>query len=135
MAGAVLCLAGELGAGKTTLAQGIARGWGALDSVTSPTFVLINEYRRADNEVLYHVDAFRLAAAAEAEALGIEELFEASSPVIVEWPGRIERLLPEEHLWIDMTWVDDSRRNLAFHAHGPQHEALLRGLRRAAFGG
>jgi len=134
-AGAVLCLAGELGAGKTTLAQGIARGWGALDPVTSPTFVLINEYRRADGEVLYHVDAFRLTGAPEAEALGLQENFDSASPVLVEWPERLLRLIPPEHLWIDMTWVDDSRRNLQFHAYGPQHDALLRGLRRVAFGG
>jgi tRNA threonylcarbamoyladenosine biosynthesis protein TsaE len=55
--GDVICLAGDLGSGKTTLAQGIARGWGSLDQVTSPSFILINEYRRADNQRLFHLDA------------------------------------------------------------------------------
>jgi len=59
--GHLVCLDGDLGSGKTTLTQGIARGWGALESVTSPTFVLVNEYHRADTDLLYHVDAFRLA--------------------------------------------------------------------------
>ena len=63
--GDLICLAGDLGSGKTTLAQGIARGWGSLDPVTSPTFVLINEYRRADDTRLYHFDAFRLSGAGE----------------------------------------------------------------------
>ena len=57
--GNVICMAGDLGTGKTTLAQGVARGWGSLDQVTSPTFILINEYRRADTARLFHFDAFR----------------------------------------------------------------------------
>src|SRR3989304_3627958 len=62
--GPLVWLAGGPGSGETTLTQGIGRGWGALDSVTSPTFVIVNEYHRADAEVLVHVDAFRLGTAA-----------------------------------------------------------------------
>ena len=64
--GDVVCMAGDLGTGKTTIARGIARGWGTLDIVTSPTFVLINEYRRADTSRLYHFDAFRLSESIDA---------------------------------------------------------------------
>jgi tRNA threonylcarbamoyladenosine biosynthesis protein TsaE len=134
-ANAVLLLQGDLGAGKTTLAQGIARGWGSLDPVTSPTFVLINEYRRADNQMLYHVDAFRLKDSDEAELLGLEELLLNDGPVMIEWPERIERLLPEQHLKVELYWADESRRNLQFHASGAEYEALLREFRRSAFGG
>jgi tRNA threonylcarbamoyladenosine biosynthesis protein TsaE len=132
---AVLCLAGELGAGKTTLAQGIARGWGALDPVTSPTFVLINEYRRADGHVLHHVDAFRLAQADEAEALGLLELFESPGPVMIEWPENIAELIPAERLWIRLQWADEYRRNLHFDARGAPYESLLRTFKQVAFGG
>jgi len=78
--GDVICLAGDLGSGKTTLAQGIARGWGALDPVTSPTFVIVNEYRRADGAALYHVDAFRLSGSQEAEVMGLREQLEDQGP-------------------------------------------------------
>lgn len=132
---AVLCLAGDLGAGKTTLAQGIARGWGALDPVTSPTFVLINEYRRADGQVLYHVDAFRLSGSDEAQSLGLSELFEAPGPVMIEWPGKIPDVIPDERLWIKLQWADEFRRNLHFDARGADYESLLRTFKQAAFGG
>jgi tRNA threonylcarbamoyladenosine biosynthesis protein TsaE len=133
--GGLVCLEGDLGAGKTTLAQGIARGWGALDPVTSPTFVLVNEYRRADGELLYHVDAFRLEDAREAEAIGLREMIDAGGPVLIEWPEKIEAALPPERLWIRLEWADEMRRDLHFGATGPQYEQLLRGFRQAAFGG
>jgi tRNA threonylcarbamoyladenosine biosynthesis protein TsaE len=133
--GHVICLDGDLGSGKTTLTQGIARGWGALDSVTSPTFVLVNEYRRADAEVLYHIDAFRLATAEEARAMGLSELLTQGRVVVVEWPAHVEAVLPSDHLRVGMSWVDDSRRALRFEAGGDIHLRLLGAFRKAAFGG
>lgn len=133
--GDLVCLAGDLGSGKTTLAQGIARGWGCLDPVTSPTFVLINEYRRADSGRLYHFDAFRLEGTAEAEALGLTEVLEGDGPVLIEWPERVAEALPPERLWIGLRWADDSRRRLHLEASGPRYERLLRLFRKAAFGG
>ena len=59
-AGDLICLQGDLGAGKTTLVQGMAQGWGTLDSVSSPTFVLVNVYRRADETQFFHMDAYRI---------------------------------------------------------------------------
>lgn len=131
----LLCLAGDLGSGKTTLAQGIARGWGALDPVTSPSFVLVNEYRRADSARLYHFDAFRLSGVAEAYAMGLGELLESNGPLLIEWPERVAESLPEELLWVSLRWVDDLRRGLYFEARGARYQRLLRGFRRAAFGG
>jgi tRNA threonylcarbamoyladenosine biosynthesis protein TsaE len=134
-AGDLVCLAGDLGSGKTTLAQGIARGWGCLDPVTSPTFVLINEYRRADSARLYHFDAFRLGGVEEARALGLDELLEQEGPVLVEWPDRIEEALPERRLWVGLRWADESRRGMRMLAVGPRYERLLKQFRKAAFGG
>src|SRR3972149_3632951 len=88
--GHLICPDGDLGSGKTTLTQGIARGWGALESVTSPTFVLVNEYHRADADLLYHVDAFRLATPQEATAMGLGELLAEGRGGVMEWPGPIE---------------------------------------------
>jgi len=133
--GDLVCLAGDLGSGKTTLAQGIARGWGCLDPVTSPTFVLVNEYRRADLGRLYHFDAFRLSGMAEAEGIGLAELLEGEGPLLIEWPERVAEALPPQRLWISLRWADESRRGLHLEASGPRYERLLRQFRKAAFGG
>lgn len=133
--GDLICLAGDLGSGKTTLAQGIARGWGALDAVTSPTFVLLNQYRRADSASLYHFDAFRLGGSEEAMDLGLLEVIDGGGPLLVEWPERIQSILPEERLWIALSWVEESRRRLYFTAMGDHYEGLLREYRRKTFGG
>jgi tRNA threonylcarbamoyladenosine biosynthesis protein TsaE len=133
--GTLVCLVGDLGAGKTTIAQGVARGWGALDPVTSPTFVLINQYRRADSAVLYHVDAFRLDRPTDAQALGLLELIDGAGPVLIEWADKIASILPSEGLWVEMSWEDDLRRRLRFDARGPASESLLKRFRQAAFGG
>jgi tRNA threonylcarbamoyladenosine biosynthesis protein TsaE len=134
-AGDLVCLVGDLGSGKTTFAQGIARGWGALDAATSPTFVLVHEYRRADGAVLYHVDAFRLNGAAEAESLGVAELLDGSGPILVEWAERVVGALPAERLWIELQWVEEFRRQMRISASGLHYERLLRRFRKASFGG
>jgi tRNA threonylcarbamoyladenosine biosynthesis protein TsaE len=134
-AGDLICLDGDLGSGKTTIAQGIARGWGALDPATSPSYVLINEYRRADSHRLFHVDAFRIEGVEEFEGLGVETLFEAPGPVLIEWPLRVLDALPEERLWIHLSWVDESRRRIRMEAVGLRYEHLLVNFRKQAFGG
>jgi tRNA threonylcarbamoyladenosine biosynthesis protein TsaE len=133
--GDVLCLSGDLGAGKTTLATGLARGWGALDQVTSPTFVIVNEYRRADSQRLFHLDGYRLNSGTEALALGFEDLLNADSIMLIEWPERIAEVLPPEHLRITLRWVDDDKRNIRMEARGEHYAALLQNFRRSAFGG
>jgi tRNA threonylcarbamoyladenosine biosynthesis protein TsaE len=124
--GDLVLLAGDLGAGKTTFAQGVA---------TSPTFVLVNEYRRADEARLLHFDAFRLDEPAEAVSLGLQEMIEDGGPLLIEWPDRVRSILPPNGLWVRLRWVDDSRRALQLDAHGARSEALLRAFRKAAFGG
>ncbi len=132
--GDVLCLAGDLGSGKTTLAKGIARGWGSLDQVTSPSFILINEYRRADSERLLHLDAFRMESVTEADLLGFHELLDLEGCLIIEWPERIQALIPADHLWVSLRWVDELRRGLNFIAKGRRYERVLESFRTAAFG-
>src|SRR5512142_1325564 len=91
--GDVICLQGDLGAGKTTFVQGIARGWGSRDSVTSPTFVLVNVYRREAQVRLFHMDAYRLDSTPEAEELDLDSML-AQGPLLIEWPDRIGGLVP-----------------------------------------
>lgn len=132
--GDLVGLSGDLGSGKTTLVQGIAQGWGTTDSVSSPTFVLVNSYRRPDGGLLHHLDAYRIDSAIEAEDLDLEELL-ASGPLLVEWIERIDTALPAERLSIQMTWTDDEQRNLVFSPAGKYYEKLISAFKRQAFGG
>src|SRR5512144_3076740 len=104
--GDVICLQGDLGAGKTTFVQGVAQGWGSLDAASSPTFILVNVYRREDEARLFHMDAYRLDSAPEAEELDLDAML-AQGPLLVEWPERISGLIPDECLWIKFEHVDE----------------------------
>lgn len=126
--GDMLCLQGELGAGKTTFVQGIAQGWGSLDSVSSPTFILVNMYRRADGSQLFHMDAYRLDSTGEAEELDLDSML-AEGALIVEWPERMQSLIPDERLWVEFTQSGEEEREMKFNARGKRYEALLEMIR------
>jgi tRNA threonylcarbamoyladenosine biosynthesis protein TsaE len=131
--GDVICLVGELGSGKTTLVQGIAAGWGSLDSVTSPSFVLVNVYRRPGGQNLFHLDAYRLSNAAEAEELDILAMVD-HGPLVVEWADRVATALPAENLWITMNWIEEEQRDLLMTAQGQRYENLLHNFREQVYG-
>jgi tRNA threonylcarbamoyladenosine biosynthesis protein TsaE len=129
--GDLICLFGELGAGKTALAAGIGKGWGALEPVNSPTFVFVHEYQRRQDELrLYHLDCYRLNDPEEAATIGIEDILASGNPVMIEWPERITSLLPQTQLWISLESVESAddmlTRRLTFRAFGPRYEALLK---------
>lgn len=132
--GDIICLSGDLGSGKTTFTQGIAKGWGSLDIVTSPTFVIVNQYEKPEGMILFHMDAYRLENAEEAFNLDIDNMV-ATGAMIVEWPERIKEALPEEYLWIDLTWEDEFQRRMVFSPVGEKYRTLLNTFRQKAFGG
>ena len=127
--GDLICLQGDLGAGKTTLVQGVAQGWGAVDAVSSPTFVLVNVYRRPDGGQLSHFDAYRVESLAEAEELDINALLD-QGPLLVEWPERVEGILPAERLWAWLEYESEEHRAMRFTAHGARYESMLEKLQR-----
>lgn len=133
-AGDVVTLSGDVGAGKTTLVIGLCQGWGALDPATSPTFVLVNEYQRADNARLYHLDCYRLTASAQAIELGFDDLLDQHGVMVIEWPEHIQDILPPDRLHITLRWVDESKRNIRIESVGTRYRATLKELRRVAFG-
>jgi tRNA threonylcarbamoyladenosine biosynthesis protein TsaE len=108
--GDVLALEGGLGAGKTTFAQGIARGLGVEETVDSPTFTIIKEYE--GRLPLYHMDVYRLEY--PDEDLGWDEFFYGDGVTLVEWAGRIEHLLPEHTVRITLSVGEDGQRVIAF---------------------
>ena len=131
--GDMLCLQGDLGAGKTTFVQGIAQGWGSLDSVSSPTFILVNMYRHSDGSQLFHMDAYRLNSTPEAEELDLDTML-AQGALLIEWPERLDGLVPPEHLWIALEHVDEEDRKMNFKARGRRYDELLDVIRHALGG-
>jgi tRNA threonylcarbamoyladenosine biosynthesis protein TsaE len=131
--GDLICLQGELGAGKTTFVQGVAAGWGSLDAVSSPTFILVNIYRHSNGSQLFHFDTYRVESLPEAEELDLETMLNIG-PLVVEWPERMAGILPGERLWIKLDYSDDDRRQLTFLPTGKRYEHLLEEFRQSSFG-
>jgi tRNA threonylcarbamoyladenosine biosynthesis protein TsaE len=133
-AGDVICLQGNLGAGKTTFVQGLAQGWGSMDSVSSPTFILVNMYRRENGDQLFHLDTYRLESIPEAEELDLDSML-MDSPLIVEWPERLGNLIPAERLWIQFDHMEDEHRQMKMTASGKRYDDILEQMRQTLFGG
>ncbi len=109
----LISLSGELGAGKTTLAQSICAGYGVTESVTSPTYALVHRYD-APRSPVFHIDLYRLDKESDLTNIGWDEIIEEDALVIVEWPERAENRMPAGHLHIDLQYSsgDPSRRLL-----------------------
>jgi tRNA threonylcarbamoyladenosine biosynthesis protein TsaE len=124
--GDVVALRGELGAGKTVLAQGIAAALGFDGYASSPSFVIVNEYRgRID---MRHVDLYRIADESEIDDLGYRELFFGDGVAVVEWADRGERFLPADRVDVLIELRGRDRRAFTFTSRGPRSETVVRGL-------
>jgi tRNA threonylcarbamoyladenosine biosynthesis protein TsaE len=124
--GDVVLLEGELGAGKTTFVQGIARGLGFEGSVSSKSFVLLGEY--AGRVKLYHADLYRLDDPDQVLDLALEEIA-ADGVLVVEWPERAEGALPEDHMLVRFEVIDEDRRALRFEGYGERASRIVAGMR------
>jgi tRNA threonylcarbamoyladenosine biosynthesis protein TsaE len=126
--GAVVALVGPLGAGKTHLSRAVAEGLGLADgrAVSSPTFVLIQEYRA--RLPVYHFDAYRLRGEGEFFDLGAHEYFDGSGVCLVEWADRVPGCLPTEHLRIELTVTGETSRRATLTATGERYEGMVRNL-------
>ena len=105
---------GPMGAGKTTIIKSICRKLGALDIITSPTFTLVNEYKTAHGESIYHIDFYRIRKTEEVFDFGIEEYFSSGSYCFMEWPELVEGILPPETVNVRITVDDNEQRILKF---------------------
>jgi tRNA threonylcarbamoyladenosine biosynthesis protein TsaE len=121
--GDLLCLWGDLGAGKTQLAKGVALGLGIDATVNSPTFVLMSEYEGRLR--LFHVDLYRLADATDALAGGVVDERQADGVTVVEWPDRMGGVLPADRLDVIIDGTGDDRREIDVIARGPRHRRYL----------
>jgi tRNA threonylcarbamoyladenosine biosynthesis protein TsaE len=130
LSGDLLCLEGNLGAGKTCLTQGIGRGLGLEMPITSPTFIIVNEYRLLNRRYkLYHIDLYRVQSTAEARVTGLDDYIYGNGICVIEWAERVRELLPQDRLWITMRYLAATRRALSFEAQGVRSQALLDQLR------
>ena len=109
----LITLTGELGVGKTTLAQSICRGYGVQEEVTSPTYALVHQYSAAKSAV-FHIDLYRIESPDQLTNIGWDEIVASRSLILVEWPERADARLPEDHLPIDLDYMpgDPTRRIL-----------------------
>lgn len=116
-AGEVVCLRGELGAGKTHFVKGMARGLGIpAGDVLSPTFTLIHEYQ--GETPLYHFDCYRLESPEEALQIGAEEYFYGDGITVIEWPERIAGLIPPDAIWVTIDIPDKKTRKFVIGKKG-----------------
>ena len=120
--GAIITLNGQLGAGKTILAKGIAKGLGINDNVTSPSFAILNIY--SGKVPLYHFDLYRLSNVQEIEELGFNEYFEGDGVCLIEWANDLF-VKSNEILNINISGSGDEKREIMFNANGEKHEKLL----------
>ncbi len=104
----ILCLSGNLGGGKTTFMQGFAQGLGIKEKILSPTFVIMKKFNN-----FYHIDCYRLNSDEDAVELGLKEIINNPQNIVaIEWPEKIESLLPKEIIKLDFKFVDDATREI-----------------------
>lgn len=105
---------GEMGAGKTTFIMALCRALGVVDDLAgSPSFALINEYRSDTTaELIYHFDLYRLETLDEALEIGVEDYFDSGALCLIEWPERVNDILPDDTVWVDVQVNDDGTRRL-----------------------
>ena len=103
---------GEMGVGKTTLIKEICKQLGVLDTISSPTFSLVNEYQTSKEETVFHFDFYRITDEEEALDIGIEEYLYNNDWCLIEWPQNVENLLPLESVEIHLTILENGQRNM-----------------------
>ena len=121
----VFLMHGDLGAGKTTLTQGIAKGLDIKRNVTSPTFTILKIYH--GRMPLYHIDAYRLEGLDQ--ELGFEEFLDDDGLTVIEWSQYVPSLLPDEYLSVSIRLLQDDRREFDLEAHGAVYEQLLEDMK------
>ncbi len=133
---AVVALHGPLGAGKTSIARGIGRGWGAAQLLRSPTFTLVQEHHREqDDATLFHIDLYRIEQESDLASLGLDEILDDESAVVlIEWPERAPNAIPKSAIHVKLSITNDTKRLLTLSTQDTQTWQVLLAFRKSAFG-
>ena len=123
----VICLVGDLGAGKTTMTQSLAQSLEVDDYITSPTFTIVNEYE--GKMPLYHFDVYRIGSSDEMYDIGFDEYINGDGVCIIEWANLIEDILPDEYLYIEMNYKEIGRE-MILTPKGEKYEEIVKELTR-----
>ncbi|MCL1934174.1 MAG: tRNA (adenosine(37)-N6)-threonylcarbamoyltransferase complex ATPase subunit type 1 TsaE [Candidatus Azobacteroides sp.] len=111
----VFAFRGKMGAGKTTFIKAICKELGVSDTINSPSFAIINEYLSdRTGETIYHFDFYRINSLQEAVNIGAEDYFDSGALCFIEWPEKVEPLLPDDTVWVDIVEQDDGSRIVDF---------------------
>ncbi|CEN80398.1 tRNA (adenosine(37)-N6)-threonylcarbamoyltransferase complex ATPase subunit type 1 TsaE [Paraclostridium sordellii] len=121
----VICLIGDLGAGKTTMTQSLAKALEVDDYITSPTFTIVNEYE--GRIPLYHFDVYRIGSSDEMYDIGFDEYIDGDGVCIIEWANLIEDILPDEYLYIEMNYKETGRE-MILTPKGEKYEEIVKEL-------
>jgi tRNA threonylcarbamoyladenosine biosynthesis protein TsaE len=129
--GDIICLTGDLGAGKTAFTKGIGIGLDIKEFITSPTYTIINEY---DGRIpLFHFDVYRLEGVEEMYELGYEEYFFGDGAVVIEWADIVKEIIPQERLWITiLRGKEEDTREIMFDASGERYQKVIKELEQHA---
>ena len=129
--GDIICLTGDLGAGKTAFTKGIGIGLDIKEFITSPTYTIINEY---DGRIsLFHFDVYRLEGVEEMYELGYEEYFFGDGAVVIEWADIVKDIIPQERLWITiLRGKEEDTREIMFDASGERYQKVIKELEQYA---
>lgn len=123
----VVTLNGDLGAGKTTMTKAIAKCIGVDESITSPTFTIVQEYEEGRLS-LYHFDVYRIADPEEMYYIGFDEYLTKGGVIIIEWAEIIKEVLPKERLDIELHYSEDGGRTVILTAYGEKYEKMMQEL-------
>ncbi len=110
----ILAFYGQMGAGKTTFIKAVCKALSVPDSVNSPTFTIINEYRGGDKNPIYHFDFYRINKIEEAFDIGFDEFVDSGYLCLIEWPEKIEQILPDNCLKVQISVLDNGSREVTF---------------------
>lgn len=123
--GDIICITGDLGAGKTHFTKGVAKGLKISEPITSPTFTIVNEYE--GRLKLHHFDVYRVCDPDEIEAIGFDEYIFSDAVSIIEWSNFIEELIPKEHIWVDIKKIPDlgmDFRKISINYYGDRYNYM-----------
>lgn len=113
-AGDIICLYGDLGSGKTTFTQGLAKGLGIKNRIISPSFIIVRKYKLIDKN-FYHIDLYRVENERDIEGLGLDEIFDdKNSIIVIEWAEKLGFKLPKERIDIYFENLDDDKRKITW---------------------